>query len=635
MSEMNNQPRRRYGSPDKPMKRGGGGPRGGRLLEKPKNLKVTLSRVLRYIGKRKILLYTAFLFVFLGICSSLASSSMLQPIIDDFLYETELGLSVPERMKGLINGLFVMAALYIANALTNFIQQKLMLVVAQEAIKDVRNDLFTHMQRLPLSFFDRNTTGQIMSRYINDVDTLHNAIQQTVITLFSSTINIIGILAMMFYRSWLMTLIVLAATPLIFVITIKVAKTSSKYFRSQQRDLGEVNGYIEEIISGQKVVKVFGYEKRANAEFEMLNENLRKSATTAQTYGGIMMPMTRNINNIIYALVAALGGVLTVTGNLSVGALVVFLQFTRRFGQPINEVANQYNSAVTALAGAERIFAIIDTEPEAADAENAYTLKREDGTFYWVRGSERIEAKGDVRFEDVTFGYVPEKTVLKNVSLYAKPGQKIAFVGSTGAGKTTVSNLIPRFYDIENGRITVDGIEIKNIARSSLRLAISMVLQDTHLFTGTVRENIRYGRPDATDEDIERAARLSSAYSFISRLPQGFDTMIEGDGANLSQGQRQLLNITRAAVAESPILILDEATSSVDTRTEKLIEQGLDALMQNRTTFVIAHRLSTVRNSNAIMVMEQGTIIERGTHEQLLEQKGRYWQLYNGTIELD
>lgn len=609
--------------------------------QKPKNIKKTIDFLWGYLRHSRIALITAVFMVFLQIGASLAGTAYLQPIIDNFLQPVGGNLTVAERFAGLGRGILILLCIYLVAVLASYFQMRIMIHVTQRSINTLRRDLFSHLQELSVRYYDTHTHGEMMSRFSNDVDTLNDALANSLTSLFSSVITLAGILGLMLSKSWALTLLTLAMTPLMFVVAGSIMKRSSKYFVAQQANLGKVNGYVEEIITGQKVVKVFCREQEALTSFDSLNEALCEAATTAQSYSGLMMPIMMNINTINYALVAMIGGLLAVFGNLSVGALVVFLQLARQFGRPINEASSQYNAVITAIAGAERICEVMAEPAEESDPENAADLVGEGREFYWQTYSEdgkpadRIPVRGDVRFEDVTFGYAEDKTVLKHISLYAKPGHKIAFVGSTGAGKTTITNLLTRFYDIGQGKITIDGIDIRHIKKDALRRSLSMVLQDTHLFTGTVRENIRYGNPNATDEEVEAAAKLASAHSFICRLPQGYDTVIEGDGANLSQGQRQLLNIARAAAADAPILILDEATSSVDTRTERHIERGLDRLMQGRTTFVIAHRLSTVRNSNAIMVMEQGEIIERGTHDDLLNAHGRYYQLYTGAAELD
>lgn len=609
-------------------------------MEKPKNFGASIAFVWSYLRRRKPLLFLAGLMVLFNIGATLAGTAMLQPIIDNFL-EPVRALSVSERFAGLLQGVITLLCIYLVAVAASYLQMRLMMTATQRSINDLRRDLFDHLQDLSVRYYDTHTHGEMMSRFSNDVDTLNDALANSLTSLFSSVITLTGILALMISKSIPLTILTLLMTPVMFFVAGRLMRASSKYFVAQQANLGRVNGYVEEIITGQKVVKVFCHEPDALAEFDRLNGDLQQTATTAQSYSGLMMPVMMNISTINYALVAMIGGVLSVFGHISVGGLVVFLQLTRQFSRPITEASSQYNAVITAIAGAERIHEVMREPAEDPDPPYAADLVHENGAFFWQQydasghPSARVPVRGDVKFEDVTFGYNEDKTILKHISLYAKPGQKIAFVGSTGAGKTTITNLLTRFYDIKEGVITIDGIDIRKIKKDSLRRSLSMVLQDTHLFTGTVRENIRYGKLDATDQEVEDAAKLASAHSFISRLPHGYDTVIEGDGANLSQGQRQLLNIARAAVADAPILILDEATSSVDTRTERHIEHGLDRLMQGRTTFVIAHRLSTVRNSNAIMVLEQGEIIERGSHDDLLNEHGRYYQLYTGAVELD
>ncbi len=612
------------------------GPGRAVITQKPKSFKRAFLGIWSYLKRRKLLLMLAFFLSLANIAASLSATAYLQPLIDNFLQPVTAGLSAADRLAGLGRGAAVLLSIYLVSVVAAYFQSRIMMSLSQRTINEVRKDLFDHLQTLSVRYYDTHANGEIMSRFTNDVDTLNDALQNSLMTFFGSVITITGILGMMLYRSWPLTLLTLLMTPLMLFAAGRLMKLSSGYFSEQQKALGEVNAYIEEIITGQKVVKVFCHEGDAIEEFGRRNQALRSAATTAQGFAGMMMPMMRNINSVNYALVATIGGVLSVFGYLSVGGLVVFLQLAQQFGRPINEASNQYNSVITALAGAERIFEVLSEPPDVKSLPDSFTLECVgDREYAWKHGDLLIPVRGDVRFHHVKFGYSPDKTILKGIDLFAKPGQKIAFVGSTGAGKTTIINLLTRFYEIDDGQITVDGIPINEIDKDSLRRAMAVVLQDTHLFTGTVMENIRYGRPDATDEDVVAAAKLASAHSFISRLPEGYQTMIEGDGANLSQGQRQLLNIARATVADAPILILDEATSSVDTRTERHIETGLDRLMQNRTTFVIAHRLSTVRNSDAILVMEQGQIIERGAHEDLLKLGGRYYQLYTGAVELD
>ena len=495
-----------------------------------------------------------------------------------------------------------------------------MLTVSQGTLERIRNDLFSKIQKLPVRFYDNNPTGEIMSRFTNDVDNIGTMLDNSLVSVISGTVTLIGTLFFMISTNLVLTLVTVVFVPIFAKGGMLIAGKSRKYYTGQQAALGAVNGYIEETVTGQKVIKVFNHEEDSVEEFGLLNDDLRDKQFKAQFYGGIMGPIMGNTSQISYAITVGVGGILICTSGLMPGALTVFSNYSRQFSFPINNISQQMSTIFSALAGAERVFRIIDMKEEPEDVPNASDMK---------------DMKGYVELKHVTFGYNPDKTILKDISLYAKPGQKIAFVGSTGAGKTTITNLLNRFYDIDSGEITIDGVNIRDIQLKELRKHIAMVLQDTHLFTGTVRENIRYGRLDATDEEVVEAAKTASAHSFIMRLENGYDTMIESDGANLSQGQRQLLNIARAAISKAPILVLDEATSSVDTRTERHIEHGMDRLMSNRTTFVIAHRLSTVRNADAIMVLEKGEIIERGSHEDLLALKGRYYELYTGKKELD
>lgn len=599
---------------------GHGGP-GGRMAAagggRPKNSKETIRRLLSYLGEDKAKMMLAFLCVILNTVGTLAGSYMLRPIINTYIVPVDGSRGDP---AGLFRALIVMAAIYLVGVGANYAQAKIMLTVAQNALKKIRNELFGKMQSLPVRYYDTNSNGDLMSRFTNDVDTVGQMLSNTLVQLFSGTLSIIGTLILMIYTNIWLTIITLVMIPLMMKAGGSVARRSQKYFSAQQASLGAVNGYIEETITGQRVVKVFCHEAVAQEEFELLNEDLRNNQIRAQFFGGMMGPVMGNLSQINYSLTACIGGLLCIFRNFDVGGLTVFLNFSRQFSRPINEISMQVSNVFSALAGAERVFSVMDAEPEPVDDSNAVELE---------------PMQGHVVLEHVTFGYNPDKVILKDISLYAKPGQKIAFVGSTGAGKTTITNLINRFYDIQSGEITIDGVNINHIKRDNLRRNIAMVLQDTHLFTGTVMENIRYGRLDATDEEVIQAAKTASAHSFINRLPHGYQTMLEGDGANLSQGQRQLLNIARAALSKAPILILDEATSSVDTRTEKHIEHGMDRLMANRTTLVIAHRLSTVRNANAIMVLENGEIIERGDHDELVAMKGRYYELYTGLSELE
>ncbi len=595
---------------------GPGGPGGrGRNLAgggKPKDVRGVIGRLVHYIAAYRLQMGLAFLFVILRALSSLAGSYMLRPIINNYI--------AVGKMEGFLFALLVLGGIYLVGVVSTYAQNRLMITVSQNAIEKIRNDLFDHLQKLPVRFYDTESNGEIMSRFTNDVDNISMMLDNTIMSLVSGFITIVGTVFMMFYTNVWLALLTVIFVPLFMKAGGFIASRSRKYYLAQQAALGAVNGYIEESVAGQKVVKVFCHEEVCEEEFALLNHDLRGKQMFAQFFGSIMGPILGNLSQVSYALTIGIGGVLCAMGVFDVGGLSVFGNYARQFSMPINEVSTQVSTIFSALAGAERVFAIMDRPPEEPDAPDAVRMEH---------------MKGDVVLDHVTFGYNPDKTILKDISLYAHPGQKIAFVGSTGAGKTTITNLLNRFYDIQEGTITIDGVNIRNIQRENLRENIAMVLQDTHLFTGTVMENIRYGRLDATDEEVIAAAKTASAHSFIMRLSDGYNTMLEGDGANLSQGQRQLLNIARAALSKAPILVLDEATSSVDTRTERHIEHGMDRLMESRTTFVIAHRLSTVRNADAIMVLEQGEIIERGNHEQLLAMEGRYYELYTGKKELD
>ncbi len=608
--------------------RGPGGP-GGRGFQKPKDTKKTLRRLLGYLKANAWLLLLVVLFVILQAGTQIAAGWMLTPIFDT-ISKGDIGMTLLVYILALVG-------IYLIGVLATFVQSRVMIRISQNMVLKMRKELYDHVMTLPVRFFDNNTHGDIMSRFSNDMDAVSESLNNAAVSIISSLVTLIGVVISMLKMSPLLSLLTMALVPVTLLISTVMMKRARRYFGEQQKALGELNGFIEETIEGQRVVKVFCHEEQAMADFDRINENFRQKATKAQIIGGAMMPLVQHINTFGYVIVSVVGGMLALNpqSGFTFGNIASFLNFSKQFGQPITHIANQMTALQSALAGAERVFTILDMASEPADSDTAAHLIKEDGRYFWDYRGEKIPVAGDVRLYDVTFGYVPEKTVLKNVSLYAKPGQKIAFVGSTGAGKTTITNLLTRFYDINEGRITIDGIDIREIALKDLRLAQAMVLQDTHLFAGTVMDNIRYGRLDATDDECIAAAKLASAHSFIMRLPEGYDTRLEDDGGNLSQGQRQLLNIARAAVADPAILILDEATSSVDTRTELHIEHGMDRLMIGRTTFVIAHRLSTVRNSNAIMVIEQGEILERGDHDDLLSQHGRYYKLYTGQFELD
>ena len=623
----------------------GGGPMGAMGFEKPKNARRTIARLLSYLDNRIALLVLALVMMLISTLSGLAGNYFLKPLINDYI--------LPADFDGLLTALMILGGIYLAGVTASYLQSRLMIQVAQTTTNRMRRELFTKMQRLPLKFFDTNTHGDLMSRFTNDLDNVQTALEQSLVQFISSTLTFVGAVVMMLVLSPVLFIATFLVLALMFFITSKIAGRSRKYFQFQQSNLGGVNGYIEEMVEGLKVVKVFNHEDEAITEFKKRNEAYRQAATEANFYAGIVMPIMSNLNNIAYAATALFGGILTVLTSFDIGSLAAFLQYSRQVGFPVAQITNQLNNVLSAMAGAERVFQVLDEAPEVDEGDVTLVGMSKDANgslqvddcgghpCHWAwkvpqaDGSvQYVELKGDVRFHDVTFGYDPEKKVLHDLSLYAKPGQKIALVGSTGAGKTTITNLLNRFYDIGEGTITYDGIDIKRICKAELRRSLGMVLQDTHLFSGTILDNIRYGRLDATDEECISAAKQVNAHSFIRRLPQGYQTEITADGTNLSQGQRQLLAITRAAIADPPVMILDEATSSIDTRTETLIEQGMDMLMEDRTVFVIAHRLSTVRNAKAILVLEDGRIIERGDHDDLLEQKGRYYQLYTGQYEL-
>lgn len=618
-------------------------------MAKPKNAGAALKRIFSYMSEYKLRIAVVVIAIIISSSASVIGTYMLKPLIDNYI-EPFIGQENPD-MTGLVKMLGIMSVIYLLGAFSSWVFNRMMITVSTRTLYKIRVDMFRKMESLPIKYFDTHTHGEIMSRYTNDSDAVREMLTNSIAQFISSGITVISVFCFMLYLSWQLTIIVVAMLAVILFIIKKIGGRSGNYFKDQQKAVGAVNGYIEEMIEGQKVVKVFCHENKSKEGFDVLNENLRKASTNANTYANILMPIMNNLSYIHYALTAISGGVLAVLGYISFGTAATFLQYTRQFAQPITQISQQFNSVLSALAGAERIFNLIDEEPEADEGYvtlvnakrdekgNLYETDERTGLWAWKHphhdGTTTFtEVRGKVSFDDVVFGYNENKIVLNGITLYAKPGQKIAFVGSTGAGKTTITNLINRFYDVPDGKIRYDGININKIKKSDLRRSQSIVLQDTHLFTGTIADNIRYGKLDATDSEVKAAAELANADSFIKHLPEGYDTVITGDGGSLSQGQRQLLAIARAAVADPPVLILDEATSSIDTRTESLIEKGMDSLMEGRTVFVIAHRLSTVRNSHAIMVMENGRIIERGNHNDLISQHGRYYQLYTGMFEL-
>jgi ATP-binding cassette subfamily B protein len=608
-----------------------------------------LKRLFSYLFKNYgIHLIIVVVCIFISVLANVQGTMFTKTLIDDYI--TPLVQSDTPDFAPLLHAILRVACFYLIGALSTFVYNRIMVNVTQGTLKNMRDDLFTHMEKLPIKYFDTHAHGDIMSIYTNDIDTLRQMISQSMPQLLSSVITIVSVFTSMLMLNIPLTCLTICVVVIMLLATKKVAGLSGRYFVAQQKSLGELNGYIEEMMEGQKVVKVFCHEEKSKEQFDELNENLFNSAFNANQFSNIIGPINSQLGNVSYVLCAMVGGilVLTKTGGFTLGGLASFLTFNKSFNMPINQVSMQFNSIVMALAGADRIFKLLDEEPEVDDGYVVLVNAKKDADGNIVETAERtglwawkhfhkdsgtttyVELKGDITFDDVDFGYSEDKMVLHNIKMFATPGQKIAFVGSTGAGKTTITNLINRFYDIQDGKIRYDGININKIKKADLRRSLGIVLQDTHLFTATVMDNIRYGRLDATDEEVIKAAKLANADSFIRRLPEGYNTVLTGDGANLSQGQRQLLAIARAAIADPPALILDEATSSIDTRTEKIVQSGMDKLMKGRTTFVIAHRLSTVKNSDCIMVLENGRIIERGRHDQLIEEKGRYYQLYTG-----
>lgn len=606
-------------------------------VKRPENMQHTLRIFVSYLGRHKFMLLIVSILVTVSALANLLGTYMIRPVVNNLANGDLHSLAI---------GVLVAAGIFAIGALAALGYSQTMVKAAQQVVFDIRRDLFAHMQTLPLRFFDQKRHGDIMSLFTNDIDTIADALNNSFAMAIQSFIQMIGTLVILYILNWKLSLIVTVCYGIMFWYMKFSGAKSKVFYAKQQQSLGELDGYIEEMVSGQKVVKVFNHEQASLQEFLEKNEKLRKEGIGAQSYAATMVPVVVSISYINYAIVAVLGGILAMRGMADVGSLASYLVFVRQAALPINQFTQQSNFLLSALAGAERVFDVMNLEPEVDEGdvtlvnvrkENGILKECQEKTGKWAwrsKDGELTMLRGDVRFENVDFGYTKEHMILKNISLYAKPGQKIAFVGSTGAGKTTITNLINRFYDVQGGTVVYDGIDVRKIKKDALRHSLGIVLQDTHLFTGTVADNIRFGKLDATQEEIERAARIANAHSFIRRLPDGYDTMVTADGANLSQGQRQLLAIARAAVADPPVLILDEATSSVDTRTEELIEKGMDQLMEGRTVFVIAHRLSTVRNANAIMVLEQGKIVERGDHAELLEQKGKYYQLYHGMFEL-
>ena len=628
--QKNSMPPRRPGGP-------GHGPR-SHGYQRPQDLRGTVKKLLHYVGRYKGLLVLVAICLLLSSVGSVASSYFLKPAINDYI--------LPGDFAGLLKLLVLMGLVFVLSALCSYVYSRIMVRVSQRTVAALRQDLFDKLQELPLRYFDTHLSGDLMSRFTNDIDTVSEMINNSFANVLSNSLTFLCTIGMLLYLNWALTLITFAFLGLMLLVVKVIGGRSRVSFQRQQAALGDLNGYIEEMIEGQKVIKVFHHEQQAIDQFSARNDTYQTAATMAQTYAGSMMPATANLSRINYAVTCCVGGLLAMGGVFDIGSLGAYLLYVKQVSQPVSQISQQVNTILAAIAGAERIFAVTEAQPEEDEGQTTIVrvekhgdtlteVPQRTGHWAWKKPDGSLtELRGDVRFDHVTFGYDPDKAVLHDISLFAEPGQKIAFVGSTGAGKTTITNLINRFYDIQQGTITYDGIDVREIRKNSLRKSLGIVLQDTHLFTGTIADNIRYGKLDATDEQVRAAAKLANADTFIRHLPQGYDTVITGDGGSLSQGERQLLAIARAAVSDPPVLILDEATSSIDTRTEKLIEQGMDSLMEGRTVFVIAHRLSTVRNAQAILVLEQGQIIERGNHKTLLAQKGKYYQLYTGQSEL-